>query len=669
MRVFYFLLILLFSLWNTSFAQPDKIWASCYGSETNVSGVVYDSSGYIYVVGSVSDSTISLATPNSFKSDLTAPNYLAEGYLAKFDTAGNRIWGTYISNGHSAFQPKIALDKDGNVLVAGLTKGSQNLIATPGTYISSLPLYYENSGSYGYVLKFDADGNRIFGTYILDNLTTPIGPNISLASFAPASITSDADGNIIIAGNLLANNSNEFEFQSPNTYKPSLSLTAAVSGFILKLNGMGNFEWGTFIGSDSYNYLNHVTTNSLNEIFVAGVTQSSDDIATPDAAYENYNPGNMPFDGFINKFNKDGQRIWGTYMNGMNPAGGIVLNMEEDLIVLGNTNNSTGIATSAVHQEEYKGDVDVVLSKWDTNGQKLWATYYGGSEMDKVNDSDLFGFYFTNNAIALDANDNILIGGQTKSNSGIRVGCTYNSPLEEPRGFLAKFYPDGNIMWGSYFDVMVESIATSNIGESFFIGARTHTANGLTTPGAFQENQMGSESAYIIKMQGDFICPELDISIAYENDSLILAENFEKYEWYKNDTLLTENNNWLIPDEIGGYYHAILEDSCNCVYYTDTIWVDPISIEEKDVQNINVKLYPNPNNGSFYIKGSIKNPPTQNISFSIRDIVGKTLYEGEIPVDDNNFYHEIDIKDLNPGVYLLHIKNEDEEHYLKWVKE
>ncbi|HLS71031.1 MAG TPA: T9SS type A sorting domain-containing protein, partial [Chitinophagaceae bacterium] len=89
----------------------------------------------------------------------------------------------------------------------------------------------------------------------------------------------------------------------------------------------------------------------------------------------------------------------------------------------------------------------------------------------------------------------------------------------------------------------------------------------------------------------------------------------------------------------------------------------------KDVQNINVKLYPNPNNGSFYIKGSIKNPPTQNISFSIRDIVGKTLYEGEIPVDDNNFYHEIDIKDLNPGVYLLHIKNEDEEHYLKWVKE
>lgn len=45
------------------------------------------------------------------------------------------------------------------------------------------------------------------------------------------------------------------------------------------------------------------------------------------------------------------------------------------------------------------------------------------------------------------------------------------------------------------------------------------------------------------------------------------------------------------------------------------------------------------------------------------------LQQAEILLYINNFYHEIDMKELKPGVYLLHIKSEEAVYYLKWIKE
>src|SRR5690606_25192203 len=99
---------------------------------TEASSVVYDPAGFIYITGLASDSTISLATPGSFKEHMSG---FSDAYLAKFDTLGNRIWATYIGNEDGDLQPRLHLDRNGNALVAGVTRGQLNLMGTPGVYL------------------------------------------------------------------------------------------------------------------------------------------------------------------------------------------------------------------------------------------------------------------------------------------------------------------------------------------------------------------------------------------------------------------------------------------------------------------------------------------------------------------------------------------------------
>lgn len=668
-------LFLAFSF-NNVFAQLEKKWATYLGSQTQITEVLYDSLGYVYVAGRSSDTSLNIASPNAFKDNMINQYTLysnQSSFLVKFDTLGNRVWGTYIGNEGTSEETKIAFDQNNNIVVTGYTKGVQNLIGTPNTFSSDVPIV--NMGNnYPYIIKFDSDGNRLWGSYFTNN-NDPLDP----IEIRIKAVAVDKDNDIIIAGSIRALTS--FSFSSNNTFMPSWPYQDNMfTGFVIKMDSEGSgIIWGTYLGGDKTDVINHINCDSLGNIYLVGTTTSTSNIATSNAQFPSFFGSVYDRESFITKLNPQGQRLWGTYTNGIHAYGGMIINSEGDFYLAGLAIRDIGISTPNVHQEEYKGNTDYVLTKWSSDGEMLWGTYYGGAARERYSNllftnpehaneqAPLAAMAVNYQSLALDDEENIILVGGTSSESHIKKGCLYNLKDEEyPLGILAKFYPTGKLKWGTYIDVPLNAIAYVPESKDFYLVSATNKDD-LATSGAFQT--ITNNSGYLLKMQGDFICPELDISIAYENDSLILAEDFDKYEWYKNDTLLTDSNNWLIPDETGGYYHAILKDSCNCVYSTDTIWVEPISIKEQRVHNINVKLYPNPNKGSFYIKGSIKNPPTQNISFSIQDIVGKTLYEGEIPVDDNNFYHEIDIKDLNPGVYLLYIKNEDEEHYLKWVKE
>src|SRR5690606_500826 len=168
MKHFNILLLLLFCLSPASLqAQPYKLWATYFGDGamlptlgTEASSVAYDPAGFVYIAGFVFDSTINIATPNSFKTHMSGGS---DGYLAKFDTLGNRIWSTYIGNEEGDFQPKIALDQNGNIFVTNQTQGQQNLISTPGSYQPDIP---PNASSYSYLIKFNPDGQRLWGTYL-----------------------------------------------------------------------------------------------------------------------------------------------------------------------------------------------------------------------------------------------------------------------------------------------------------------------------------------------------------------------------------------------------------------------------------------------------------------------------------------------------------------------
>src|SRR5690606_27937115 len=147
------------------------------------------------------------------------------------------------------------------------------------------------------------------------------------------------------------------------------------------------------------------------------------------------------------------------------------------------------------------------LTSWDVNGQKVWGTYYGGAGLEyhygvDVSGGTHVGAAFRTNNLALDAAGNIMIVGGTYSMDNIKVGCTYSGWKEgvpQGNGFMAKFYPDGNIMWGSYFDIPTMSIACASEGSSFYMVTKADL-DSLTTPGAFQETKTpGTFAGYLVK--------------------------------------------------------------------------------------------------------------------------------------------------------------------------
>ena len=146
-----------------------RLWSTYYGlssidQETTFSqGVAYEN-GFVYITGSTGVSS-GISTAGVFQETVAnqIPN-TGNAFVAKFDTSGNRIWGSYLGGSGSDNGNCIAVS-DGVVVVAGSTK-SPDQIATPGAL---QPLLYppaaENNRN-GFINAISTDGTtKYWGSY------------------------------------------------------------------------------------------------------------------------------------------------------------------------------------------------------------------------------------------------------------------------------------------------------------------------------------------------------------------------------------------------------------------------------------------------------------------------------------------------------------------------
>jgi hypothetical protein len=86
----------------------------------------------------------------------------------------------------------------------------------------------------------------------------------------------------------------------------------------------------------------------------------------------------------------------------------------------------------------------------------------------------------------------------------------------------------------------------------------------------------------------------------------------------------------------------------------DDLKIGPLINNIADIQLTGFTLYPNPGNGFVSVKrnnGSSGN----NESYSVIDLMGRIYRSGTAPEGDN---FEIDISDLNEGLYLILFQDE-----------
>ena len=142
--------------------------------------------------------------------------------------------------------------------------------------------------------------------------------------------------------------------------------------------------------------------------------------------------------------------------------------------------------------------------------------------------------------------------------------------------------------------------------------------------------------------------PIIQFHLTQSVDSLsnmILVSPYEPVQWYRNDTLITGiQNDTLIVSQSGNYY-AVYANSCG-IYFSDTLNIIPTT--KNITQHNSFIMYPNPNDGHFYIQVHQNGEYQINIYDGIGKLIYKQKFKGKI-------YH-VQLKEITEGVYTIEIE-------------
>ncbi len=152
-------------------------------------------------------------------------------------------------------------------------------------------------------------------------------------------------------------------------------------------------------------------------------------------------------------------------------------------------------ASVGAYQAANAGNADAFIFKIDEDGNRLWATYYGGSSNDEAQAMN----YDSNN-------DMIVVGGTYSSNLPGVTGSSFQPALAGGQdAFIAKFNNSGSLLWATYYggtgDEMATGVYTNGTLQIFVTGFTTSVTTGL---GAFPINQplpagLGGSDGFLLK--------------------------------------------------------------------------------------------------------------------------------------------------------------------------
>ncbi|MCC6186701.1 MAG: SBBP repeat-containing protein, partial [Chitinophagaceae bacterium] len=229
-----------------------RIWGTFYGGKGNetVFDAVYvptDGSGALYIIGNTTSDT-GIATVGAYQTTRRGTN---DAMLIKFDTAGQRIWGTYIGGEEVEAARGIAIDKDNNVYVAGNTN-SLTEIATATAYQST----FGGGNTDMFLMKFNSSGKRQWGTYFGGEKQD--GGN---------SVCTDQWGNIFICG--YTNSS--VQIADTNAFQKNNN--GLDDAFIAAFKPNGKKFWSSYYGGEGNDIFGSMTSDGHN-LYLSGKSDS-----------------------------------------------------------------------------------------------------------------------------------------------------------------------------------------------------------------------------------------------------------------------------------------------------------------------------------------------------------------------------------------------------------
>jgi hypothetical protein len=683
--------------------DPAVGWATYYGGADSDygTGVTHDLAGNVYLVGYAS-STTTLATTGSHQ--YTFAGGWQDGYMAKFNQVGERIWATYYGGNQADAVNCVTVDNNNNVYIAGST-GSTGGIATPGTH---KPV--SGAGGEAFLAKFDTSGLRIWGTYYG-------GPNAESIT----RVACDNSGAIYVTGN-----TNSTSQISTSGIHQEL-LAGSNDAFLAKFTSGGALTWGTYLGGADNETAKGLCLDGSGNIYISGETGSATGISTPGSAQE---LKGLNGDVYLVKFNPSGIRQWGTYYGGNHndgeTGGYCAYNGNGNIYLVGSTRSQENISTPGALQQNlsYVFDIDAFIAKFDEAGNRLWGTYYGGlgSELTAAAECDNDGnVFFGGGGFSLDLGGQCSpqtnnVGGGDVFIAKVSANCediwaTYHGGTQGDMLNDCHYDDDGNLyiagytasytVFGSpnvyqpdysggfmYDGFLARYVDCAAPGQTLGVTGPTPVCEGDTVVyyvgeicgatsyvwslpqgwGGFSTvdsiialvGQPGTVSAYANIGCGSSSAQSLAIDVfpapvpnITQNGTMIFTDNiYTSYQWSFNGADIPGATlPYHYITSTAGFYTVTVTDTNGCTGFANIL---PVSVKSEQMQS--VKVFPNPAGNTVFVEGL-----KQEEGYEIFNVVGMKLQEGILKDADS----KIDIATIPKGVYLLKIG----ERSMKLVKD
>jgi hypothetical protein len=400
--------------------DPVVAFSTFLGGNTDdgANGVALDLLGNIYITGTT-NSTNFPVTKGALQPNLAGNQDI---FVTKLAPDGSHlIYSTYLGGSNSEFAHGIAVDASGFVYVTGETYSTD--FPTVNAFQST------SQGGTGFVSKLSADGSTlVYSTYLGGSLEGTTN-----------AIAVDSAGEAVVAGRTYST-----DFPVLNAFQPAHAADSGDSDATLtKLSASGSsLVFSTYLGGNSNDFAMGVALDPSGNIYVAGLTFSSD-FPTVAGSFETTYSSTPGGTGFVSKFNATGsQLIYSTFLVGAN-INAVAVNGLSQAFVTGSASSAlstTGGAFQTTTPNPFLGAGAGFVTGFNTSGSGLvYSTFLGGNNGD------------VGNAIAIDSSNDVYVTGETSST---------NFPVQAPvqpayagsgDAFVSELNPSGSQLIFSTF--------------------------------------------------------------------------------------------------------------------------------------------------------------------------------------------------------------------------
>ncbi len=521
--------------------------------------------------------------------------------------------GTSLDNSNS-----IATDINGNIYITGN-------FSSPTITFGAITLTNTSMGWRDiFIVKYDSHGNVLWAK-------SQGGTSGEYSS----SVTTDADGNVIITG--------EFYSNSITFGTTTLFNSGPQNFFIAKYSALGNFLWAKSANSGNWAYSTapKATTDSSGNVYVAGYCYfelSFGTITLP-------NPDTTIMM-FLVKYDALGNVIWAKKESSTDPTYPYAISTD----ALGNVyvtgryfSPSITFGTTILINSDTTGITpDMFIVKYNPSGNVIWAKGAGNIGYD-------IGM-----SVACDNFKNVYVSGEFSS--PITFGSTTLINIDYRDLFIVKYNDSGNPIWAKGAGGMGYDQANCiNLDESNNVYLSGIFSSDSITFGNTTLHNLGiNDDIFIVKF--DALGTEIwaksagSTGIDYGQSTIDNFGNLYLSGTYKYASTITFGAATLVNEDPLGNNEAIFIAKLG--NFAEGI--------EKNNVDFGIYVYPNPSSGAFTIQNS--NLKLQRCA--IKNVLGENIFTQKLNLSNQI---NIDLSAQPKGIYFVEITDINNNYYNKKV--